>query len=50
MTLAVMLSADRLHMSDTSYDCLARQVARRIAGAVEEPSLALAESGLIAGR
>ena len=30
MTLAAMLAADRLHMSDASYDCLARQVARGI--------------------
>jgi hypothetical protein len=26
----VMLAVDRLHMSDASYDCLARQVARSI--------------------
>ncbi len=50
MSLRVMLARDRLHMSDASYDCLARQVARSIAAAVEEPSLALAESGSIAGR
>ena len=30
MTLQTMLASDRLHMSDTSYDCLARQVARSI--------------------
>lgn len=30
MTLPVMLASDRLHMSDASYDCLARQVARSI--------------------
>jgi acyl-CoA thioesterase-1 len=34
MTLAVMLAPDRLHMSDASYDCLARQLAGGIAGAV----------------
>lgn len=41
MPLPVMLAKDRLHMSDTSYDCLARQVAREIATAVS-PSVALA--------
>jgi acyl-CoA thioesterase I len=30
MALPVMLSVDRLHMSNASYDCLARQVARSI--------------------
>ena len=30
MTVPVMLAVDRLHMSDASYDCLARQVARSI--------------------
>jgi acyl-CoA thioesterase-1 len=30
MTLQTMLASDRLHMSDASYDCLARQVARSI--------------------
>lgn len=30
MTLPVMLAVDRLHMSNASYDCLARQVARSI--------------------
>jgi acyl-CoA thioesterase-1 len=30
MSLAAMLAPDRLHMSDASYDCLARQVARGI--------------------
>jgi acyl-CoA thioesterase I len=30
MTLPVMLSSDRLHMSDASYDCLARQLALSI--------------------
>jgi acyl-CoA thioesterase I len=42
MTLAVMLSADRLHMSDASYDCLARQLARGIAGAVRPAAVDLA--------
>ena len=41
MPLPVMLAKDRLHMSDTSYDCLAQQVAREIAAA-DSPSLALA--------
>jgi acyl-CoA thioesterase-1 len=50
MSLGVMLAGDRLHMSDASYDCLARQVARSIAGATEEPRLALAEPGSIAGQ
>ncbi len=31
MTLPVMLGRDRLHMTDVSYDCLGRQVARAIA-------------------
>lgn len=30
MTVPVMLAVDRLHMSNASYDCLARQVARSI--------------------
>ncbi len=30
MALPVMLAVDRLHMSNASYDCLARQVARSI--------------------
>ncbi len=30
MSLSAMLAPDRLHMSDASYDCLARQVARGI--------------------
>jgi acyl-CoA thioesterase I len=42
MTLAVMLSADRLHMSDASYDCLARQLARGIAAAVRPPAIDIA--------
>jgi acyl-CoA thioesterase I len=37
MSLGVMLAADRLHMSDTSYDCLAQQVGRSIVAALEEP-------------
>ena len=45
MTLPVMLAGDRLHMSDASYDCLARHVAQSIAAADEEPSLALVASG-----
>jgi len=44
MSLRVMLAGDRLHMSDASYDCLARQVAHSIAAAGEEPSVALAAS------
>jgi acyl-CoA thioesterase I len=42
LPLPVMLAKDRLHMSDTSYDCLARQVARQITGARPAASLALA--------
>lgn len=42
MSLPVMLASDRLHMSDASYDCLARQVARSIVAARDEPQLALA--------
>lgn len=41
MTLAVMLAGDRLHMSDASYDCLARQVARSILGATRQQTAAL---------
>jgi acyl-CoA thioesterase I len=37
MTLPAMLAPDRLHMSDLSYDCLARQVARAILAARNEP-------------
>ncbi len=44
MNLPVMLAADRLHMSDASYDCLARQVVRGIAGAAGGPRLAVAET------
>jgi acyl-CoA thioesterase-1 len=33
MPLQVMLAVDRLHMTDTSYDCLARQVGAAITGA-----------------
>lgn len=35
MPLAIMLAHDRLHMTDMSYDCLARQVGRSIVGAVK---------------
>jgi acyl-CoA thioesterase-1 len=42
MSLPVMLAADRLHMSDTSYDCLARQVARTLLSTRDEPTLAFA--------
>jgi acyl-CoA thioesterase-1 len=42
MTLPLMLAGDRLHMSDASYDCLARQVARSIVSSEEEPRLAFA--------
>jgi lysophospholipase L1-like esterase len=41
MTLDVMLAADRLHMSDTSYDCLARQVTRGIIAATREETAEL---------
>jgi hypothetical protein len=34
MPLPVMLSPDRLHMTDVSYDCLARQLGTSIAAAV----------------
>ena len=33
MPLALMLSRDRLHMTDLSYDCLARAVSNTIARA-----------------
>lgn len=33
LPLPMMLAADRLHMTDASYDCLARQVATKIAAA-----------------
>jgi hypothetical protein len=32
-----MLSPDRLHMTDASYDCLARLVAATIDAAAKEP-------------
>ena len=50
MTLPVMLAGDRLHMSDASYDCLARHVAQSIAAADEEPSLALVAPAAIPDR
>jgi acyl-CoA thioesterase I len=43
MSLAAMLTADRLHMSDASYDCLARQVARGIIGTTSKPRYAMAD-------
>jgi len=36
MTLPAMLSRDRLHMNDASYDCLARQLAHSITAATAE--------------
>ena len=39
MALPVMLAGDRLHMSDASYDCLARQLARSIVTASARPGL-----------
>jgi lysophospholipase L1-like esterase len=41
MTLPVMLAIDRLHMSDASYDCLARQVARSIVAATSSRAAAV---------
>ncbi len=38
MSLPVMLAVDRLHMSDASYDCLARQVANSIVDATNPRS------------
>jgi acyl-CoA thioesterase I len=35
MPLSIMLAHDKLHMTDMSYDCLARQVGRSIVGAVK---------------
>ncbi len=37
MSLTVMLTKDRLHMTDVSYDCLARQLAASIDGVVRHP-------------
>lgn len=37
MPLSLMLARDRLHMADTSYDCLARLLAARIGTAAEAP-------------
>jgi hypothetical protein len=34
MPLSLMLAFDRLHMTDLSYDCLARQVSGSLASAV----------------
>jgi acyl-CoA thioesterase I len=42
MSLRLMLARDRLHMSDASYDCLARQVAQSISAAIDEPKLTIA--------
>jgi acyl-CoA thioesterase I len=42
MTLPVMLAPDRLHMSDASYDCLARQVARSIVAGNGQSRVAVA--------
>jgi acyl-CoA thioesterase-1 len=50
MSLHVMLAGDRLHMSDASYDCLARHVAQSIAAADEEPGLALVAPAAIPDR
>jgi len=50
MSLRVMLAGDRLHMSDVSYDCLAREAARTIAAAGGEPALALATTPPASGR
>ncbi|HXZ02469.1 MAG TPA: SGNH/GDSL hydrolase family protein [Stellaceae bacterium] len=50
MSFRVMLAGDRLHMSDASYDCLARQVSQAIAAAAEAPRLALAASQAVPGR
>ena len=50
MSLRAMLASDRLHMSDASYDCLARQVAQAIAASGEEPSLALVAPAALPGR
>jgi acyl-CoA thioesterase-1 len=41
MTLQAMLAPDRLHMSDASYDCLARQVARSIVAPTDEQTASL---------
>jgi acyl-CoA thioesterase I len=43
MTPDMMLAQDRLHMSDTSYDCLARQVAHSIVGVTREETAALGD-------
>jgi acyl-CoA thioesterase I len=37
MTFRVMLAGDRLHMSDASYDCLARQMTQSIAATAAAP-------------
>jgi acyl-CoA thioesterase I len=42
MSLPAMLAPDRLHMSDASYDCLARQVARGIIAEASDRRYALA--------
>jgi lysophospholipase L1-like esterase len=42
MSLPAMLAPDRLHMSDASYDCLARQVARGIFAEATDRRYALA--------
>jgi acyl-CoA thioesterase-1 len=41
MSLGTMLAPDRLHMSDSGYDCLARQVAHSILGNTREETATL---------
>lgn len=50
MSFRVMLAGDRLHMSDASYDCLARQVTQAIAASGEEPGAALAAPSALPSR
>jgi len=38
LPLSIMLAGDHLHMTDASYDCLARRIGRSVALAVEAPS------------
>jgi lysophospholipase L1-like esterase len=49
MSLNVMLTKDRLHMTDVSYDCLARQIAASIDGLAGHQPVEAGEAGATEG-
>jgi acyl-CoA thioesterase I len=49
MPLGMMLTRDRLHMTDVSYDCLARQVALSIARLAEHPPVEARQAAKLDG-